>query len=86
MSWSCGDWLRAFDFRAEPIIAEHTAPALTRGLSELIHICVHIALRYKKISKYWRLTSREREGERRCMSHRFLYYTPQEASSWCAHT
>lgn len=50
MSSSCGDLLRAFDFRAEPIIADHTAPALTRGLSGLIHICIHAALMYKKVS------------------------------------
>lgn len=42
--------MRAFDFRAEPIIAEHTTPALTRGLSALINIRIHAVLIYKKIS------------------------------------
>jgi len=50
VSLNCRDLLRAFDFRAEPIIAEHTAPSLTRGLSGLFHVPIHTVLIDKKIS------------------------------------
>lgn len=59
--------VESFWFRAEPIIAEYTAPALTRGLSGLIHIHIHKELIYKKVSDWDCLA----DGERTCMSPSF---------------